>query len=78
MIFITDLGVFVICMCPIVYLHSQHNSYTNTDCIYSVYVLVLEPIVQKFYLGANKNRPQHSIVNNIGVIYRFEGRFVLL
>ena len=59
---------------------TQHNSYTNTDCIYSVYVMVLELIVQKFYLlvGSNKNRPQPQIVNNIRVIYRFEVRFVSL
>ena len=57
---------------------TQHNSYTNTDCIYSVYVMVLELIVQKFYLGLNKNRPQPQVVNNIRVIYRFEVRFVLL
>ena len=63
---------------PSQYLLTQHNSYTNTDCIYSVYVLVLEPIVQKFYLGSNKNSPQPSIVNNIRVIYRFEVRFVSL
>ena len=54
---------------------TQHISYTNTDCIYSVYVLLLEPIVHKFYLGSNKNRPQHSIVNNTRVICRL--RFVL-
>ena len=51
---------------------AQHNSYTNTDCIYSVYVMVLELIVQNFYLGSNKNRPQPQIVNNIRVIYRFK------
>ena len=57
---------------------AQHNLYTNTDCIYSVYVYVLESKVQKFCLSSNKNRPQPSIVNNIRVIYRFEVRFVLL
>ena len=57
--------------------YAQYNSYTNTDCIYSVYVMVLELIVQIFYLGSNKNRPQPQIVN-IRVIYRFEVRFVSL
>ena len=55
---------------------TQHYSYTNTDCIYSVYVMVLELIVQKFfYLRSNKNRPQPQIVNNIESF--IEMRFVL-
>ena len=66
---------------PSIMVHDRHNKmYTlNSDCIYSVYILMLELIVQKIYLlSSSINRPQAPILNAIQVIYRFEICFVLL
>ena len=59
----------------------QHNSYTNTDCIYSIYI----PSMFRCWNYSTKILPwlkqkqtTAPIVNNIRVIYRLEGRFVSL
>ena len=43
--------------------------------MYSVYVLVLELLVQTFYLGSNNNRSQAPILHNIAVHFRFVVHF---